>query len=307
MAVVLVTNCTARKSARPEPLLCAGSLPASGISSLATEWRRRARRALDRIPAGQLYAGRGFRQAYEVAIRLGCDIHVVSAGFGVVGIDEPVPAYSLTVSPGSPDSVLSRCLPRRVATAAEWWEALTGLSGISDLNAALRRAKSSLIVLALPGPYLAMVEADLLAMAPRDLERIRIVGPKRLDSVPAVLHDYVMPYDERLNGPDTPMPGTELDFASRAAMAFLSLIHNDTIATPASEHARRVRLSLARMRRRRRLVRKRVTDRQVKAAIRAIRHTTDSMTEGLRLLRRRYRLACEQKRFGRLWMKVARA
>lgn len=307
MAVVLVTNCTARKSARPEPLLCAGSLPASGISTLASEWRRRARRALDRIPAGELYAGRGFRQAYGVAIRLGCDIQVVSAGFGVVAIDEPMPAYSLTVSPGSPDSVLSRSLPRREATAAEWWEALTSLSGVSDLNAALRRAKSALIVLALPAPYLAMVEADLLAMTSRDLERIRIVGPKRLDSVPAALHGYVMPYDDRLNGPDTPMRGTDLDFASRAAIAFLGLVHGDSVATSASEHARRVRLSLARMRRRRRQVRKRVTDSQVRAAIRAIRRTTESMTEGLRLLRRRHHLACEQKRFGRLWMKAARA
>src|SRR3546814_14202170 len=49
-----------------------------------------------------------------------------------------------------------------------------------------------------------------------------------------------MPYDDRLDGCDSPLPGTRSDFASRAAHHFVEAVVLDTPKASAEAHAKRV-------------------------------------------------------------------
>jgi hypothetical protein len=302
MSTVLLINCTARKAAAPARELQARSLPKADLPSLAREWGRRVRRAPADLAAGQLYSGRGFRDTYAACAKLGARLAVVSAGLGIVAVDEHVPAYGLTVSTGHRDSIQARCVASAPGTSADWWRYLGSHGQRRGLTQFLADCDSELVVIALPAPYLQMLTDELASLRKRDLARIRIVGPKSATKLPVALHDIVMPYDNRLNGPDTPIPGTELDFPHRAAISFLKLVRQDKGSNSIASHSRRVRLSLSRLRPAKKHNRERLSDARVRAAIKKLKDETNSMATALKLLRSRHQVACEQQRFRKLWM-----
>ena len=302
MSTVLLINCTARKTATPARELQARSLTKADLPTLAREWGKRVRRAPADLAAGELYSGRGFRDTYAACAKLGSRLAVVSAGLGVVAVDERVPAYGLTVSPGHRDSIQARCVAAARGTSADWWRYLGSHGQRRGLTQFLADCDSELVIIALPTPYLQMLTDELAALGKRDLARLRIVGPKSTQKLPAGLHDIVMPYDSRLNGPDTPVRGTELDFPHRAAISFLKLIRQDKGSDSLAAHTRRVRLSLSKLRPAKKHNRERLSDARVRDVIKKLKGQTNSMATGLKLLRSRYRIACEQQRFRKLWM-----
>jgi hypothetical protein len=254
------------------------------------------------MAAGELYSGRGFRDTYAACARLGSRLAVVSAGLGIVGVEERVPAYGLTVSSGHRDSIQERCMASARGTAADWWRYLSIYGQRRGLAAYLSECDGTLVVIAVPSAYLYMLAEEIASLGKRDLSRLRIVGPKSVAGLPDALHEIVMPYDSRLNGPDTPVRGTELDFPHRAAISFLKLVRQDKKPDSAAGHARRVRLSLSKLRPVKKHNRRRMPDARVRAVIKRLKGQTNSMATGLKLLRNHYRIACEQQRFRKLWM-----
>lgn len=301
MATTLLINCTAKKTLAPPSELRARSLPRAGVRGLAAEWGRRVRREPGTLQAGQLYRGRSFRETYAACARLGSAIGVVSAGMGVVGVEDSIPPYSLTVTARDADSILSRCSAGD-STSASWWQALLQQDGMEGLSAFFERTGTSLVVLAVSTAYLEMLTDEVASLPAKHLARLRILGPKDASVLPMAVQEYVMPYDGRLNGPDTPMRGTELDFPHRAAVSFLKLVTNDKRRDTAAGHARRVRLSLSHMRPQKRAKRERLTDAAIRNYIRQIKATTNSMAIGLKKLRTSHGVACEQQRFRKLWL-----
>src|SRR5215831_3401547 len=125
MKIVAVTNCTNRKRHAPGELTRARSLRQGEATVIAQDWwgRIEAEEALD--AARCLYKGRAFVEAIRATEACGGELWIVSAGLGLVEGSKPVPAYSLTITPRSPDTILSKagCTPR------EWWRALQAAAG----------------------------------------------------------------------------------------------------------------------------------------------------------------------------------
>jgi hypothetical protein len=67
-----------------------------------------------------------------------------------------------------------------------------------------------------------MVEADLLGLTDEALERVRVFTRSPARQFDPRLGRLVLPYDARLNGPDSSIRGTLSDFAARALLDFCS-------------------------------------------------------------------------------------
>lgn len=297
---MIVTNCSSRKTVAPVPTLRARSLPRGTAPDLAGEWRARQRTADGRIAARNLYAGRGFSLAADVARSSGSELRIVSAGMGLIRPDTVVAPYSLTLSAGSPDCVLRRAAPSTPFSAQEWWQAIRSpLPGTSPFRRLLAARPRSLFVLALTQPYLNMVAAELQGLA--DQDRLRVLGLSNPHSLPEHLRGCVMPYDRRLNDVNRPVRGTTFDFPVRALQHFVELVKGDRRIDSASAHARRVRQALAHWEEPVASMRRRIDDAALRREIKKLKSQNLSRSAGLRHLRQERGIACEQDRFALAW------
>jgi hypothetical protein len=115
-----------------------------------------------------------------------------------------------------------------------------------------------------------------------------------------------MPYDARLDGLMSPLRGTVSDFAQRALRDFVCTVLPDQSNGTAEAHRRAVTIRLAGWPAPVRSRGLASTDAELLAAMR--RHWTlagGSSTRMLQLLRSRCGLACEQRRFRRLFADAA--
>jgi hypothetical protein len=126
-----------------------------------------------------------------------------------------------------------------------------------------------------------------------------------MDRIAPKLRPYVMPYDDRLDGPDSPVRGTRGDFAGRALHHFAEYIVRDGDNQSAGEHGAAVSAALSGWRMAARFDRQRLEDSEVLALIRdhwdAERGSTARL---LRRLRDDLGVACEQGRFADLARRV---
>src|SRR3546814_17412501 len=79
--------------------------------------------------------------------------------------------------------------------------------------------QSGPLLVALSEAYIEMLAPELIALPSDDLARVRIFTASPAARMPDALRPLRMPYDNRLDGPDSPCPGNSNDFAS------LSLAH----------------------------------------------------------------------------------
>lgn len=304
-SLVLVTVCTNRKAIPPSVRLQAQQLPSGPQEIVSRIWRNWLRNAEPRIPARQLYAGRGFSEALAVVQTCKADLWIISAGLGLVHGDEEVPGYDLTLSAGS-DSSIRHKVTDGPFDATLWW---------SDM-ARRRRPKRSLagllashpadhFVISLPGTYLELVQEDLLSVSSAELRKVRIVGPLDYARIPPRIRPQIMPYDDRLNGEDSPLNGTRADFPQRATRHFLEVACAEGLADDAVEDAARVHASLLGLAGPERAERRQLGDDEIVKVI----HTcwdraSGQSTKMLRLLRDEEGIACEQGRFVRLFKRA---
>ncbi len=181
MAMVL-TSCTNRKRVPAPRDLMANSVKPGSLEKVVGDWTARLAGAEGAATASNLYCGRAFRQAEAAAARLNTELWVVSAGLGVVSANTSVPSYSLTVVPGTPDSILARIAGR--PTPAEWWQALCAYSLFGpSLSHRIKSTRGPLLI-ALSGPYLTMIGDDLLALSVQTRSRLRIFSLASRSSLP---------------------------------------------------------------------------------------------------------------------------
>ena len=304
MGYVVLTACTNRKRVSPEPGMQARAMAPAALAAVAESWLARVRTASCEVQAGSLYAGRGFVEARTVAAN--GNLYIVSAGLGVVAASLEVPAYDLTIAPGATDNVLA--LVTDTASPSDWWEAGPARSPfatrLQDL-AALHPGE--LILAALPGTYLLMVADDLSRLADRVEGRLRLFCAAPPSGLPGQLGAALMPYDSRLDGPDSPLPGTIADFAQRAMRHFVEVVVPGAPAgSDAATHRAGVERALTGLRSPASIHRARATDAEILELI--ARHwgrADGRSTRMLRLIRDELGRACEQGRFVRLFQEAA--
>ena len=214
--ICFITTCSASKAqeitlgARIQDVLCGNQ------RSVLQSWLSLVQSTAPVVPLWNLYSGRAIRIMKNVAKVLDAPLFVISAGLGLVDICERRPRYDLTISGKGPSSVLTRINDDTFDTTA-WWTGVNHNDSAPIANL-IRRNADTLFVLALSFRYFAMVRRDLETLESQWLENLRITGLKAQFDTP--LAPCILPYDGRLNGPDSPIPGTLSDFPQRCAVHY---------------------------------------------------------------------------------------
>lgn len=296
---LVITTCTNRKRKPVSDGLRMAALPHAELRVLANQWVRRLAAEPTRFRGEEIYGGRGFKEAVDAAGSLNARLLVVSAGLGLIDVSTAVPPYACTVLGGAMDSIRSRVVGE--LSVGGWWRALCELSPFAVNLHDAAAASDGLIFVALSEAYIEMIEDDLLALPALTLSRTRLFTRAPLNRVSEALHPFVMPYDDRLDGPDSPNRGTRIDFASRALRHFVELTISDPPGRSVAEHSAAVATVQQGWRMPARTQRVRYDDVELLNLIRA--HWDTERGSSSRLLRR-FRddlgIACEQSRFAEL-------
>jgi hypothetical protein len=280
--------------------LCARSLSRGSYQTLAKQWSARIDEASTTYVARELYCGRVVTETLRASNAIQGIVTFISAGLGLVADYARIPAYSLTASPGSPDSIAARLT--EPFDAAKWWQALgRARPREGGLVKLLRSYRVDIVLVALPGSYLTLIQADLAALPRSKRSRLRIIGPRRGSELPEELSAQWLPYDGRLDNPGTSFNGTASDFPQRALRHFVTHILPHARRMDAAGHSMMVNAALgdglvyARPRGRS------ASDEEVLSQISKLWLRFGGRRNLiLRELRRTLRIACEQSRFKRL-------
>jgi hypothetical protein len=179
---------------------------------------------------------------------------------------------------------------------ADWWRVAFPDNALAKtINAAEGR-----VCLALPSVYLEMIHEDLLQLNDRGLAKIRIFTGASDALRGSRLSQNILPYDGRLDGPESPLPGTKSDFASRALRHFVGLTINQPVKELAADIVT-VERALAFMSKPALPVRERKSDGDIRAELIAVWASVNGNRQKLlRHLRDKLLISCEQSRFSRI-------
>ncbi|WP_119461070.1 hypothetical protein [Rhodospirillaceae bacterium SYSU D60014] len=273
------------------------------LSDLAVRWGERLASAEPRFIASDIYGGRAFQEAAAAAKRMDSRLLIVSAGLGLIDASEHVPPYSCTVLIDAPDSIASRAID--TFTPAAWWRELLPVSPYSTPLHESLSGTSGVICAALSEAYIEMLAADLIDLPATNLERLRIFTRAPASRIEPALRRFVMPYDDRLDGPDSTIAGTRSDFAGRAVRHFAEHLMNIGQDRTAEADATAVAAALDGWRMPARFERVRHDDETMRDLIAANWQAANgSSARLLRLFRDELNIACEQGRFAELVREV---
>lgn len=266
---------------------------------IASKWLK----LLEKVPASeqhipsQIYDGVGFRRAHALATELTAPLFVASAGLGLISEKTLIPSYDLTLTRGYESSIADRV--KDEFDPAEWWSSMQ--------NSLLARSMSAIgkgdgrIVVALTQPYLQLVGTALGKLPAQTRSRLRILGMNPLAQLPEKLHPQVIAYDYRL---DALLPGTRHDSWSRVMTHFVGLVTNKKMTTVESDQAA-VNKALLPFTAPEMIKRPRATDELILKHVEDLSAKGHSASSALRYLRDVEKVACEERRFRRLFEEQA--
>lgn len=240
MSTLVLIPCTDRKRILPSEDLLARNLPAGSVRDVATEWGRRTSLSNARSNPDELYCGRAYGEARAASDLLGAELVVISAGHGLVRQGQKIPAYGLTAATGKTDSVKSK-VTTSDWSGANWWRALgENTSSRISLSDLFLEVDPELILMSLSESYANLLCDQLAFFNEKFVQRLRIFGMGLSPHLPANVVGSLMPYDGRLNGPDSPIKGTMSDFSSRALHHFAQSLEGGVVSGRAASDDRLV-------------------------------------------------------------------
>lgn len=300
---LVITSCTNRKRLPIPPSLHMSSLPRAPLQDIASDWVGRVANAPSCHPASDVYCGRSFQEARAAAAAIDAKLIIVSAGLGLVEASTPIPAYGCTVLVGADDGIQSRV--DGTFSIASWWRALSSSSHLSRSLEDLMHGQSGPLLVALSEAYIEMLAPELIALPSDDLARVRIFTASPAARMPDALRPFRMPYDDRLDGPDSPCRGTLNDFASRALAHFVGLGRGTVPQASLDTDVEAVRSAIASWRGAQKFDRARHDDdAMLKLIAEHWESAGGSASRLLRYFRDELEIACEQSRFAALARRV---
>ena len=307
----IIVTCTKRKSVPAEDCLQLGRVAGSTVVELAKQWISRLQKASSPSrPADELYSGDHWqiaRSLPEVASgrKVQVRLWVCSAGYGLIPSWAPLKPYSATFSTHHKDSVLRRLASLSGGNIHEWWTQLAKWPGpvpgeprtLSDLA---RDMKHSPLIFVASDVYLRAVGSDL------EDARNALADPRLLTIVSGggtpsgVLRSHLLPCNARLQ---SLLGGALMSLNVRAVRRIMSRVERwplrcDDLAAEFQELVD-AQPDFEQPQRRS------MTDDKVQQFIR--RHLAKNPLLCVSPLLRQFRdsgFACEQKRFGRLFLQV---
>lgn len=225
-----------------------------------------------------------------------CELWVVSAGLGLLPADLRIPNYSATFRSNDPDSVASDRAGR-----SDWWDLLVkwgrdkrGIGSISDLARANPKAT---ILIAVSSTYLEVIKNDLIsaqkALASQDKLLVISAGARPIPELGTSHLPINASFEQIVGGARTSLNSRMLrHIVEKHGARKLSATH---LTADLKSIARTLNAP-------RSFDRSRITDKDVAKFIRAnLKRAHSSSASALLRLLRDSGLACEQKRFGRIF------
>ncbi len=296
----IVVPCSARKEQLPPPSLRATTLRRDWPSRVSRQWLERLGQApVDEgslVAAENLYKGRGFQVACAAASAVRGSLFIISAGLGLVEGSSRVPSYDLTLSPHAEEALQAKL--RGQLDPVKWWSAIQSGPYACSMESLGRRPGR--ILVALTQPYADLVGAAL-ALLPEEMRmRLRIFGGGVGPRLPEQLRSNVIFYDDRL---DVLSPGTRLDAGARALAHFAALTHSCPVTDVHADQVI-VKTALSGVSPPDAPVRQRLSDEMLKEQLACFARAGLSASVALRRLRDDVQIACEERRFRRLYEEV---
>ena len=299
---MIIIPCSDRKRQVSGPKFLARNLSLGTVDNVAKSWAKAINSTTHNFTANQIYCGRAFSEAFKAADECNAKLIVISAGLGLVDMCLKIPTYGLTVARGHPDSI-SSLVTQSPWTPAMWWASLKKTnSGIFDFSRLFEANNPSLVLIHLTKQYARMVYEELACLSSDQVAKVRLFGLGLEEFVPENLRKCILPYDHRMNGPDSSSGGTITDFGARSIRHFVQLARDKGLETGSlAQHKDLVERTLSHWDMPVKPDRQRLTDAQV---IDFITNNWDVVSGGsqkmLKLLRSSGN-ACEQARFKNLF------
>ncbi len=247
LPVVLITNCTATQSASPEPNLVGSSLPTDLTNEEAAfRWCERIKEYEPTIPPARLYRGVSFYSISRSRTLVSpSDIHIISIGQGLVGLEQPIVPYDVSVDPNHRNS-LTRVVTAEVFKPQFWWQLINeNLRGTPcPITKLAVETSAKLVIVACTNRFQALITEDLMELVQTDegVGKLRIVCGST-SGLPNHLKPFAIVYDKRMNRQSI---GNRNDFNQRAALSFLRMLHDvpSLLGGTLEEHRAAVQKSL---------------------------------------------------------------
>ena len=296
---LIITNCTSRKR-KSVPSMCKiGGFESANVSDLADKWITTLVETNERSLAETLYCGRVFTEVKCAVALLDAKLFITSAGLGLIDSTQKVPPYSSTISKGSSDYVLDKLTEGNVS---DWWDALNRKSPFS---VAFTTYPYELILIAMSLPYFRLIEQQLIELNASEKSKLRLFLRVNKNDISSCLLPYLMPYDERFDSQNGPNRGTLNDFPQRALRHFVESILTNTSNHSCENHSVLVEDVLKELQPYKIIAGAKCTDDEISDLILKYRSKClSSPSKMLRFFRDSLGIACEQKRFQRLFHNV---
>ena len=144
----VVVTCTKQKRIAAPKELSVGALKKGSIEERFSVWKKRlSATQVEKCKAGDLYSGdhwvavKGFNAA-----KFDIKTWITSAGYGLLGLDDPITPYAATFSKANNDSIFNKVSKEEQANASKlWWKQLTSwrMTSHSRSLKTLARSRSS--------------------------------------------------------------------------------------------------------------------------------------------------------------------
>jgi hypothetical protein len=298
---LIITNCTNRKRMEVPPECSIGHHQSGHADELADRWLAQLTKADQKISAEALYCGRVFTEVKSAVSLLNANLLVASAGLGLIKSSQEVPPYSSTISLGNADCVLDKLTQ---GNASDWWDAL---SRKSPFSVVFDTRPYELVLIAMSLPYYRLFEHQLIDLKTSEKSKLRLFLRANRHGISTCLSPYLMPYDERFDAQKGPNRGTLNDFPQRALRHFVESILPISSSNSSENHSALVEDVLKQLQPHKIVAGVRFSDAEIGDLIQEQwSENFASPTKMLRYFRDSLGVACEQKRFQRLFHDVAK-
>lgn len=289
----VVVSCAERKRHPAQTGLTVSGVARRTFEARLTKWLQVIAATQGTHRVADLYQG----EHWSVARSLSSDavsVWTASAGFGLLSLDDLIPSYDATFSPGHANSVSSApTAASRRSELSEWWQALQTRPSRPRNETLAALAVDGPVVIAASQPYLQAMHNEIVT-AHKQADHALIISTA--GSVPSDLSHLRLPCDGRLRGV---LGGSMGAVSVRLAKELAGIAESNLTMESAVERTEQLMSDCSPLQR---FQRKALSDKEIVDFIDSRRRESagTSASKLLRELRDRG-MACEQSRFRRLF------
>ena len=288
MNILSLTHCSASKS-KPLDISVNFFDKSFGFKELTLQWDNVLIGSKNNFYSRDLYNGNGFKKlSKEIKLE---NFYIISAGLGLVYSNHKIPSYECTVSKGNPGSVVDYC--DEYFDFKDWWKFLL-FTKYSSGSIFKNTKHADIILISVTADYLKMIAEDLMNVKK---QFYIFTGSKDL-AIELGFENNLMPYNEVFDGPEGSLRGTNRDFAQRSHADFLrrlELYNNFDKAFCSVEHDMKNWIPPIKHNNTKK------TDEEISNFIQMYKSEFRNEKELLRYFRYELKIACEEKRFKKLY------